>query len=158
MLVGIILVAQMTWAIVDEGSGKHQSDIRIQNIAALAKSLIVNEVLWSITGALIRISGCYVAQMLVGYYIFIATLGLCIFHGIASVLEICLICRPLAAQWDTHVRGVCGNQIVSFTVVEVSALALDLAILISPLSKLLRMQMTFIAKIKTIVLFDAGIV
>jgi hypothetical protein len=36
-VVGIVLVAQTTWAIVDEGSGKHQFDIAQQNLAAVAK-------------------------------------------------------------------------------------------------------------------------
>lgn len=36
-VVGIVLVAQTTWAIIDEGSGKHQSDIAHQNLAAVAK-------------------------------------------------------------------------------------------------------------------------
>jgi hypothetical protein len=34
---GIILVVQTTWAVVDEGSGKHQWDISQQNIPAVAK-------------------------------------------------------------------------------------------------------------------------
>lgn len=36
-VVGIVLVAQTTWAIIDEGSGKHQSDIEQQSLAAIAK-------------------------------------------------------------------------------------------------------------------------
>lgn len=36
-VVGIVLVAQTTWAIIDEGSGKHQSDIAQQSLAAIAK-------------------------------------------------------------------------------------------------------------------------
>jgi hypothetical protein len=34
---GIILVAQTTWAIADEGSGKHQWDILQQNVLVVAK-------------------------------------------------------------------------------------------------------------------------
>jgi heme/copper-type cytochrome/quinol oxidase subunit 4 len=34
---GIVLVAQTTWAIVDEGSGRHQWDVSQQNMAAIAK-------------------------------------------------------------------------------------------------------------------------
>lgn len=36
-VIGILLVAQTTWAMVDEGSAKHQWDISQQNIAAVAK-------------------------------------------------------------------------------------------------------------------------
>jgi hypothetical protein len=37
LVVGIVLVAQTTWAMVDEGSGRHQWDIEQQNVAAVAK-------------------------------------------------------------------------------------------------------------------------
>jgi hypothetical protein len=37
LVVGILLVAQTTWAIVDEGAGKHQADLSQRNIAAVAK-------------------------------------------------------------------------------------------------------------------------
>jgi hypothetical protein len=125
--------------------------------------LIIDEALWSITGALIRISGCCVVRIIVGAvreipYVITVTLGFCVLHGIGSVLEICLICRPLAAQWDPHVKGVCGNQVVSFTVIEISGLVLDLIILVSPLPRLLRMQMSVATKVKTIILLDAGVV
>jgi hypothetical protein len=37
LVVSISLVAQTTWAMVDEGSGRHQSDMERGNIAAVAK-------------------------------------------------------------------------------------------------------------------------
>jgi hypothetical protein len=37
LVVGIVLVAQMTWAIVDEGSGRHQAEVLQEDVAALAK-------------------------------------------------------------------------------------------------------------------------
>jgi hypothetical protein len=81
----------------------------------------------------------------------------CIAHGIASVLEICLICRPIAAQWDANVIGLCGNQIASFTALEVSGMVLDLAILLAPLPYLIRSRAELAAKLAVIVLLDAGI-
>jgi heme/copper-type cytochrome/quinol oxidase subunit 4 len=38
LVVGIVLVAQTTWAMVDEGSGRHQWDIEQQTVAAVAKA------------------------------------------------------------------------------------------------------------------------
>lgn len=38
LVIGIFLVAQTTWAILDEGSGRHQSDMSQRNIAAVAKA------------------------------------------------------------------------------------------------------------------------
>jgi hypothetical protein len=37
IVVGILLVAQTTWAIVDEGAGRHQADLSQRNITAVAK-------------------------------------------------------------------------------------------------------------------------
>jgi len=37
LVIGIALVAQTTWAIVDEGAGKHQTDLAAGNVAAVAK-------------------------------------------------------------------------------------------------------------------------
>jgi hypothetical protein len=37
LLIGIALVAQTTWAMVDEGAGRHQYDMEKANVAAVAK-------------------------------------------------------------------------------------------------------------------------
>jgi hypothetical protein len=37
LLVGVLLVSQTTWAIIDEGGGQHQADISKPNIASVAK-------------------------------------------------------------------------------------------------------------------------
>jgi hypothetical protein len=37
LFVGTLLVVQTTWAIVDEGAGRHQSDMKQGSIAAVAK-------------------------------------------------------------------------------------------------------------------------
>jgi hypothetical protein len=37
LIIGIALVAQTTWAMVDEGAGRHQYDIEKRNVAAVAK-------------------------------------------------------------------------------------------------------------------------
>ncbi|KAF2029082.1 integral membrane protein [Setomelanomma holmii] len=161
LLVGLAVVAQTTWAIVDEGSGKHQSDMVKGNIAAVAKSLVVNEALWSFAGALIRVAGSCLLCRIFGphkslNWIFQGTLVLCVTHGLGSVLEVCLICRPLAAQWDPNVTGVCGSQLASFAAIEISGLILDLVMLISPVPAVLRMRMNRLKQIKAIIMLDIG--
>jgi glucan phosphoethanolaminetransferase (alkaline phosphatase superfamily) len=37
LVIGSALVSQTTWAMVDEGAGKHQYDIKKGNVAAVAK-------------------------------------------------------------------------------------------------------------------------
>jgi hypothetical protein len=36
LLVGVLLVSQTTWAIIDEGGGRHHADISKQNVASIA--------------------------------------------------------------------------------------------------------------------------
>ena len=81
---------------------------------------------------------------------------LSICHGFTSVLEVCLICRPITAQWDPDVTGLCGNQTASFVTIEIIGLVLDLAILLSPLPTLLHSAMDCASKVRLIILLDAG--
>jgi hypothetical protein len=37
LVIGIALVSQTTWAMFDEGAGRHQYDIKKGNVAAIAK-------------------------------------------------------------------------------------------------------------------------
>ena len=85
-------------------------------------------------------------------------LGLCIAHGIASVLEVCLICRPLAAQWDPYVGGLCENQTMSFAAIEISGMVLDVAILASPLWPLYNLRIQAAKKVPIVLGFEAGAV
>jgi hypothetical protein len=81
----------------------------------------------------------------------------CIAHGIAAVLEVCLICRPMAAQWNPKVQGLCGNQTISFVALEVSGMVLDLVILMAPLGPIATLKMKKARRFKFIVLLDAGV-
>ena len=56
-----------------------------------------------------------------------------VLYGLAIVLEIFLICRPLAAVWDSSITGTCGQELVSYLILEISGLFIDLGILIIPL-------------------------
>jgi len=81
---------------------------------------------------------------------------LCVIHGGASVLEICLICRPLAAQWDPNVGGACGNQIASFVAIEVIGMILDVAVLASPIPLVSSMKISKVRKLRLALILDAG--
>jgi hypothetical protein len=84
-------------------------------------------------------------------------LCLCGVHGMVSILEICLICRPLAAQWDPNTGGACGNQIASFVTIEVLGLALDVAILVLPIKVLFGLNMALKRKLGLVMIFSSGV-
>ena len=62
-------------------------------------------------------------------------------HGLSVALVACLICRPMSAAWDTTVRGTCGDQVLSYVVLEVLGLILDCGILIIPLPVVINIQL-----------------
>ena len=62
-------------------------------------------------------------------------------HGVTVVLEIFLICHPLAGIWNPSVTGSCGQRVVSYVMLEALGLLLDLVALILPLPITWRLHM-----------------
>jgi hypothetical protein len=87
-----------------------------------------------------------------------AILCRCIVHGIASVLGICLICRLIATQWDPDIKGLCGNEIASFVAIEVTGMALDVAMLVSPLPVMYHAIGEKWERLKNVIILDIGVV
>ena len=79
-----------------------------------------------------------------------------ILYGLVVVLETFLICRPMAVDWNTHINGTCGNQVVSYLVLEIIGLLLDLAILILPLPCIWRLAMPFRRKLSVSIVVSIG--
>lgn len=82
---------------------------------------------------------------------------LSVLYGIVVILEAFLICRPMAVDWNAHVAGTCGDQIVSYLVLEVLGLLLDLAILLLPILPVWRLQLPFAKKVSLGGFFSTGV-
>ena len=80
-----------------------------------------------------------------------------ILYGVVVFLEIFLICRPMAVDWNASVDGTCGDQIVAYLVLQVFGLLLDFAILVVPIPFLWRLQMQWIKKISTSFQLSIGV-
>jgi hypothetical protein len=178
LIVGILLISLMTWAIVAEGGGRHQRDLSQHQLTLVAtvrhksptslrytnvsQSIIISEALWALNGALIRVSACcFLRELLVltGVKLIALITLLCfsILHGVASILEICLICRPLTVQWNMNAKGACGNQVASYVVIEGSGMVLDVAILGLPIVVLTKVSLPISQKLGIFVALDAGV-
>ncbi len=83
-------------------------------------------------------------------------LVLSILYGLVVFLEVFLICRPMAVDWDAHVDGTCGNQIVSYLVLEGLGLLLDLTIAAVPIPFIWRLKMKLARKISITSMFLIG--
>lgn len=85
-----------------------------------------------------------------------ALYALSILYGVAIVLEIFLICHPVAAYWDARIRTSCGNEIVSYTSLEVCGLLIDIVSFIFHLPLIQRLQVESSKKISTLLVVSSG--
>ncbi|ORY15933.1 hypothetical protein BCR34DRAFT_584646 [Clohesyomyces aquaticus] len=91
-------------------------------------------------------------------YAFVCLSSACAIHGAVAVWELSLICRPLGKQWDPNAEGSCGNQIVSYVVLESCGIFLDLLILSLPIPLTLRLNLSLVNKLWVIFVLDIGVV
>ena len=85
-----------------------------------------------------------------------SVLVLSILYGLVVILEVFLICRPLAVDWNPHVRGKCADQIVSYLVLEIIGLLIDFTILVTPLPLILRLDIDWRRKMSIVAMFSMG--
>ena len=84
-------------------------------------------------------------------------LVLSILYGLVVFLEVFLICHPMAVDWNAFVDGTCGDQIVSYLVLEVAGLVLDFTIIAVPIPVIWRLQLPMPKKIPILILFSVGV-
>jgi hypothetical protein len=59
-------------------------------------------------------------------------------------------------QWDPNVKGICGNQKVSFLVIKSMGMILDLMLLLYPIPIIRDIHLTLKRKVSTVIILDAG--
>ncbi|KAF2794523.1 hypothetical protein K505DRAFT_241944 [Melanomma pulvis-pyrius CBS 109.77] len=162
-LIGLLLVVQTTWAVVAEGEGNSQFNLTNHQVSLIAKSILVNEVLWTLANTLLRVSTCLSTLQLfcfggINRYVRVlswALICLSVTHGTTSIVELFLICRPLSAQWNP-VDGTCGDQKTSYIVIEICALVLDIIIILMPFKIILRLHLDVKKKCTLLAIFSVS--
>ncbi|KAJ3578841.1 hypothetical protein NPX13_g1727 [Xylaria arbuscula] len=141
-LVSLALMSLTTWAVVIEGQGRHQSTESQSQIELVAKSLLINEILWSIVNTTLRVAAILFIRKIFSNLSTTTTILLVtsVAYLIAVLSASLAICQPIRASWDPVVTGRCGNQRVAYLCVEVTSLILDLAIIIAPLPSLMQLN------------------
>ncbi|KAI0424954.1 hypothetical protein F5Y09DRAFT_322911 [Xylaria sp. FL1042] len=130
-LISLALMSLTTWAVVVEGQGQHQSAESRSQIELVAKSLLVNEILWSIVNTFLRIAPILFVRKISGTRIQIATIILLVVSVAYFIVVVAIslaICQPIRAGWNPTVMGKCGNEVIAYLCLEVISLVLDLAI------------------------------
>lgn len=152
----VALIAQTTWAIVDEGQDDHEAEISRTKFALVIRSLLVNQTLWGLVNTLIRMSAIFFLKRIFGHALkwsVRSLLILSILYGLVVFLEIFLICRPMAVDWNAYNGGTCGDQIVSYLVLEVLGLLLDFTIVVVPIPWIWRLQIQWAQKLSLSIIF-----
>lgn len=122
----------------------------------------MNETLWGVVNTLVRMSAILFLERIFGHielYRCIAhsLLVVSILYGVVVFLEIFLICRPIAVDWNASVDGTCGDQIVAYLILEVFGLLLDFAILVVPIPFVWRLKVERRQKISISFRFSIGV-
>ncbi|KAI1817086.1 hypothetical protein GGS20DRAFT_98066 [Poronia punctata] len=162
ILLSLVLMVVTTWAVVAEGQGRHQPEQPRSHFELVAKSLLVNEILWGLVNSILRVGAILFIRKVFGpgRGMRPATTTLLVVsaaYGIAVVIIPLVICRPINAGWDLDIPGGrCGNEVVAYLSLEVLAALLDLAITVAPLPPLLKLKLPSRRKLPIIVLFSLG--
>ena len=122
----------------------------------------MSQTLWGLINTLIRMNallfiGRIFADIKKKTTLFARSLlVLSILYGLVVFLEVFLICRPMAVDWDAHVDGTCGDQIVSYLVLEILGLLIDFTILVVPLPVIWKLQLPWPRKVSIAALLSIG--
>ncbi|KAI1756480.1 hypothetical protein F4782DRAFT_482693 [Xylaria castorea] len=160
-LQSLALMSVTTWAVVVEGQGQHQSAESRSQFELVAKSLLINEILWGVVNTFLRIGAILFIRRIFSQHnslksVTTILLVASIAYAIAVIVTSLAICQPINASWDRTVVGRCGNEVVAYLSLEIISAILDLVILIAPLPPLMQLRMPLCRKWPVCVLFSLG--
>lgn len=120
----------------------------------------MNQTLWGVANTLIRMSAILFIKKVFTFrsarIIAQFLLVLAILYGLVVFLEVFLICRPMAVDWNAHIGGTCGDQIVSYLVLEVLGLIFDLTIAAVSIPYIWALRVALATKVLTQIMFSIG--
>jgi hypothetical protein len=122
------------------------------------QSLWANEIIWCVVNTLIRVSASMSLCRIFSYWceIYLLLVFVSVLYCIIVVLVSFLICRPLLAAWNPYVNGVCGNEVMVYTVLEALGLVIDITIIIAPVYRIWCVTSSLRAKLGPMILFSLG--
>ena len=124
---------------------------------------MANEILWTLVNGLMRLAAITTILALnrrINEWVRYSSLGLSVvvgLHSLATVLTTLLICRPVAAAWDSDVSGECGDQVVAYVVLESVGALIDLIILILPIPGIWTVRLPWQQRLGISILLSVGV-
>jgi hypothetical protein len=77
--------------------------------------------------------------------------------AISVVLETFLLCRPLTYNWDTTIKGTCGQRNDVYVSAGALNVATDFMVMALPIPHILKLQLAWRRKLGLIVMFSLGL-
>ncbi|KUJ23478.1 uncharacterized protein LY89DRAFT_728223 [Mollisia scopiformis] len=157
-----ISVGDQYACVIAGGVGRHTVDVDPLDVVKTLKLILPFEALYGITLCLIKSSIiCFYFRIFgntrsfrISAYVVLAFI---VCWALSVVLETFLLCRPVAYNWDTSIKGTCGDR----NTVYVSAGALnvitDFMVMSLPVPHILTLQLKMKKKLGLLLMFSLGL-
>ena len=127
----------------------------------LLKLVPATTILWTIANTCIKVSILHFYKSIFGVNTVLrrtnnAVSAVVISFGLGIILQAFLICRPFAKNWDPLLPGVCGSISQATLAEAIINMIIDLAIIISPMPVVWRLQMSLWRKLALTIIFGLG--
>lgn len=159
-MIQLFLVVVFCALMVHFGMGLHADTLPTNNVVLVAKFLLVAEILYAINLAITKISilTMYYRIFPVGHFKMLAYAigGFCIAWVITIIFVFIFICVPVQKVWYVDLPGHCVNQVATWCSNAASTIATDIAILVLPMPRVWKLNMSKIQRIGLTIAFGLG--
>jgi hypothetical protein len=77
--------------------------------------------------------------------------------AVSIILETMLLCRPLAYNWDTSIKGTCGQRNATYVVAGTLNLVTDLMVMALPVPHIWKLKLNIFKKLALCAVFSMGL-
>ncbi|KAK8210828.1 integral membrane protein [Phyllosticta capitalensis] len=155
---GIVAIA-FAWAVL--GMGVHIKYLPMDNLFVILKMLIPFQFCYGIAIASVKCSYLFFYLRIFPHAALQRMAYICMAIVLAwwvgNVLQIFLMCRPFAKNWNNALPGRCGNRPIGFTIIGALNMVTDVIIILLPLPWVRRLQMPRRAKLGLYLMFGIGL-
>ncbi|KAI2465845.1 hypothetical protein F4781DRAFT_407864 [Annulohypoxylon bovei var. microspora] len=152
------------WAcVVRGGTGRHIEEVGMLDAVLTLKLIVPFEALygttlmfakWSILTFYQRVSGAKGSSV---QWFARVTMVIVFLWMVSVVLETFLLCRPLAYNWDTFIKGTCGDRNAVYVVAGATNMVTDFMILLMPVPIIWKLKFPTSQRVGLTATFSLGL-
>ncbi|KAI1204348.1 uncharacterized protein F4807DRAFT_447797 [Annulohypoxylon truncatum] len=154
----------LQWAcVVRGGTGRHMEDVDMLDAVLALKLIIPFEALYGVTLMFAKWSILLFYQRVFGVsrssvrWFARATMVIVFLWMVSVVLETFLLCRPLAYNWDTSIKGSCGDRNTVYVVAGATNMVTDFMVLLIPVPTIWKLSLPISQRIALTATFGLGL-